>query len=134
MTDNYDTQMKQINATFFYDGNSKYIPTVLKKEISTHILFQTITESINTQYMYTFGKSPHHLLLEQLVNGFVLFNLHKNKHMLNSKDELLKYIKDNTISIEENVYFTDIFLYSQRPSFLTVEEHECIRACGTLNK
>jgi len=121
MTDNYDTQMKQINATFFYDGNSKYIPTVLKKEISTHILFQTITESINTQYMYTFGKSPHHLLLEQLVNGFVLFNLHKN-------------IKDNTISIEENVYFTDIFLYSQRPSFLTVEEHECIRACGTLDK
>ena len=51
MTDNYDTQMKHINATFFYDSNSKYIPTILKKDISTNMLFQTITESINTQYI-----------------------------------------------------------------------------------
>jgi hypothetical protein len=126
--------MNTIKATFFYDGSSKYNPTTVKKELSTDIIFQTITESINSQYMYLFGKSPNHLLLEQLVNGFVLFNLHKNKYMLNSKDELLKYVKDNNISIEENVYFTDIFLYNQRPSFLTVDEHECIRACGSLNK
>jgi hypothetical protein len=126
--------MNTIKATFFYDGGSKYTPTTVKKELSTDIIFQTITESIRSQYAYIFGEIPHHLLLEQLVNGFVLFNLHKNKYMLNSKDELLKYVKDNNISIEENVYFTDIFLYNQRPKFLTADEHECIRACGSLNK
>jgi hypothetical protein len=126
--------MNTITSTFFYDDEYKYMPTTVKKELSTDIIFQTITEAITCQYVYTFGEKPHNLLLEQLVNGFVLFNLHKNKYMLNSKDELLKYVKDNNISIEENIYFTDIVLYSQRPKFLTADEHECIRACGTINK
>ena len=53
--------------------------------------------------------------------------------MLNSKDELLKYCKDNTVSLEEKMYFWDIFLFNQRPKFLTSDEHDYIRDCGDLD-
>jgi hypothetical protein len=53
--------------------------------------------------------------------------------MLNSKEQLLKYINNGSISIEEKGYFLDIFLYKQKPSFLTLDELENIRAFGTLS-
>jgi chromatin remodeling complex protein RSC6 len=53
--------------------------------------------------------------------------------MLNSKDDLLKYCKDNSVPFEEKMYFDDIFLYNQRPEFLTDVEHEYIRAMGDLD-
>jgi hypothetical protein len=53
--------------------------------------------------------------------------------MLNNKTELLKYISNKSISIEEKEYFKDIFLFIQRPKFLSDDEHEYIRACGDLN-
>jgi len=53
--------------------------------------------------------------------------------MLNSKDDLLKYCKDNSVPFEEKMYFDDIFLYNQRPNFLTDDEHEYIRAMGDLD-
>jgi hypothetical protein len=52
--------------------------------------------------------------------------------MLKNKDELLKYINNNSISLEEKKYFENMFLYNQRPKFLTADEHEYIRACGNL--
>jgi hypothetical protein len=126
--------MTTITSTFFYDdGCDNYKnPTFVNKEFSTSIIMDTIRESISSQYLHTFGAKPHYSILENLVVGFVLFNLHKNKNMLKSKDELLKYINNNSVSLEEKSYFTDIFLYNQRPRFLTFHEHEYIRSCGNL--
>jgi hypothetical protein len=125
-------QMININATYFYD-NAVENPTIVKKEFSTHIIFQTIAQDISSHYKYTFGANPDPSVLDMLIHGFVLFNLHKNKYMLKSKNELLKYMNDRSICIEEKEYFKDIFLYKQRPDFLTLDEHEYIRACGDLD-
>lgn len=133
--DTYHNQMTTITSTFFYDedgcDNCKN-PTFVNKEFSTSIIMDTIRESISSQYLHTFGAKPHYSILENLVVGFILFNLHKNKYMLKSKEELLKYVNNNSISLEEKKYFENIFLYNQRPSFLTDDEHEYIRACGNL--
>ena len=53
--------------------------------------------------------------------------------MLNSKTELLKYVSNCSISLEEKMYFTDIFLYNQRPDFLSFDEHEYIRSYDNLD-
>jgi hypothetical protein len=131
METNYCDQMYTVDGTYFYD-NSKN-PSIVKKELSLYIILDTIRVSIINQHLHTFGVKPHEKNLEMLVNGFVLFNLHKNKNMLNSKNDLLKYIKNRSISLEEKEYFMDIFLYNQRPAFLTFNEHEYIRACGDLD-
>uniref|UniRef100_A0A6C0KPX6 DM2 domain-containing protein n=1 Tax=viral metagenome TaxID=1070528 RepID=A0A6C0KPX6_9ZZZZ len=53
--------------------------------------------------------------------------------MLKSKDDLIKYCKDNSVPFEEKAYFFHIFLYNQRPNFLTNNEHEYIRETGNLD-
>lgn len=88
---------------------------------------------VQNQSMHTFGMPIADYILNAITDGFVLFNLRSNKYMLNSKTELLNYIADETVELEERLYFTDIFLYNQRPSFLSKDEHEYIRACRTLN-
>jgi chromatin remodeling complex protein RSC6 len=105
-------------------------PIVVEKEMSTK---NAIREFIQCQSIHIFGGPQADNILDLIVNGFFLFNLRKNKYMLNSKDELLKYCKDNSVSLEEKAYFYHIFLYNQRPKFLTVEEHECIREVGNLD-
>jgi hypothetical protein len=88
---------------------------------------------VQNQSMHTFGMPIADYILHLLTDGFVLFNLRSNKYMLNSKTELLNYIADENVELEEKLYFTDIFLYNQRPSFLSKDEHEYIRACRTLD-
>ena len=129
----FSLQMNKVNATYFYD-NLADNPTIIQKEISTGIIFQTIAEDISSYYKHTFGQEPTSEGLDRLVNGFILFNLHKNRYMLNDKYELLKYINDGSISIEEKEYFQNVFLYKQRPNFLNLDELECIRACGALDE
>lgn len=131
--DTHSNKMNTINSTFFYD-NDFTNPTIIKKEFSVSIILDTIRESISAQHLYTFGVKPQEAQLDVLVDGFVLFNLHKNKYMLKNKDELLKYMNNTSISLEEKTYFSDIFLYAQRPRFLTFDEHEYIRTCGNLNE
>jgi len=130
--DTHSSQMNTINSTFFYDNDFEN-PTIIKKEFSTSIILDTIRESISSQHLYTFGVKPRENQLDLLVDGFVLFNLHKNKYMLKNKDELLKYMNNTSISLEEKTYFSDIYLYTQRPKFLTFDEHEYIRGCGNLD-
>ncbi len=124
---NYSHISTKINSTFFYDD---YLPTLVSKEVSSYIIIDTIRQSIIDQYKYTFGANPHPYLLEKLVDGFVLFNLNKNRYMLESKEALIKYLNDKTISIEEKDYFLDIIIYNQRPKFLTLDEVEYLRAGG----
>ena len=121
-------QSEAITATHYYDGEC----VTIIKEFSESIIIDTIREFIISQHLHTFGAPPPKQVLGTYVNGFILFNLHKNKYMLKNKDELLKYINNNSISLEEKKYFENIFLYNQRPSFLTADEHEYIRACGNL--
>ena len=135
MTNNYDDalmrkdNMIKFNATYFFEDMT---PTIVKNEVSPHIVIDTIRNFIAGQYEYTFGAKPDSRILEGLLDGFLLFNLHKNKYMLHSKESLLKYLKDRMIPFEERDYFLNIFLYNQRPSFLSVDEHEYLRACGVL--
>ena len=120
------SSVTNINSTFLFD-EEKSTPTRVKKELSSYIVIDTIRQSIIDQYEYNFGEQPETEYLKMLVDGFVLFNLHKNKYMLNNKHSLLKYVKDRSISVEEKGYFLDILLYNQRPKFLTAHEHECLR-------
>jgi len=135
MTNNYDEAMMRankmivLNATYFYEDLN---PTFVKKELSPYIIIDTIRNHISEQYECTFGAKPDSRILESNVDGFMLFNLHKNKYMLKSKGALLNYVNDKAISAEEKNYFLDIFLYTQRPKFLTFDEHEYLRACGDL--
>ena len=130
MTDHCDNSLMStifnIDATYFFDDENLN-PTIVKKQVSSYIVFDTIRNSIMGQFEYTFGIMPDVKVLKTLVNGFILFNLHKNAFMVKSKEALLKYVEDKSISIEERQYFLDIFLYNRRPKFLTIDEHEYLR-------
>ena len=92
-----------------------------------------VREFVQNQSIYRYGMPIAEHILNAIVNGFFIFNLRKDKNMVKSKDELMKYITDENVSLEERLYFRDIFLYNQRPRFLSFNEHEYIRACGTLD-
>ena len=136
MTNNYDEVLKRhsnminIEATYFYENNKL---TNVTKEISPFIVIDTIRNCISEQYEYTFGAKPKSPILESLVDGFILFNLHKNKYMIKSKEALLKYVKDRSIAFQEKEYFLHIYLYHQRPNFLSFDEHEYLRANNDLD-
>jgi hypothetical protein len=127
MTNNCD--MIEIDALYFFENAT---PTIVKKELSSNIIIDTIRNFIANQYEYTFDAKPESRILEGLLNGFLLFNLYKNKYMLKSKEALIKYVNDKSISWDEREYFLNIFLYNQRPKFLSFDEHEYLRACGDL--
>ena len=110
-----------------YESN----PTIIENESPERI---AVREFVKNQTMNTFGMPIAEYILNSIVNGFFLFNLRSDKkYMLANKTELLKYIADENVPLEEKLYFQDIFLYNQRPSFLSKNEHEYIRACGTLD-
>lgn len=92
-----------------------------------------IREFVQNQAMYIFGMRQGEHILNAIVDGFLLFNLRKDKYMLKSKDDLLQYCKDENVTLQEKLYFWDIFLYNQPPKFLSDDEHEYIRACGDLD-
>jgi len=122
--------MKVKSTTYAMDDVNYLNPIIVEKEMSAR---DTIREFVQYQSMYIFGMPQAEHILDLIVNGFFLFNLRKDKYMLNSKDDLLKYCKDNSVPFEEKMYFDDIFLYNHRPKFLTRDEHEYIRACGDLD-
>jgi hypothetical protein len=122
--------MKVKSTTFVDDDTEHSTPIIVEKEMSER---DAIREFVQSHSMYTFGMLQDEHIIEAIVNGFFLFNLRENKYMLNSKDELLQYCKDNTVSLEEKMYFWDIFLFNQRPKFLTSDEHDYIRDCGDLD-
>ena len=94
---------------------------------------KALREFAQSHAMYIFGMPQQEHILNAIVDGFVLFNLRKDKYMLKSKDELLQYCKDENVTLQEKLYFWDIFLYDQKPDFLTYDEHEYIRSCGDLD-
>jgi chromatin remodeling complex protein RSC6 len=122
--------MKVKSTTFANDDTEHSTPIIVEKEMSER---DAIREFVQNHSMYTFGMLQGENIIEAIVNGFFLFNLRENKYMLNSKVELLQYCKDNTVSLEEKMYFWDIFLFNQRPKFLTSDEHDYIRDCGDLD-
>lgn len=94
---------------------------------------KAVREFAQNHAMYTFGAPQAEHILNAIVDGFFLFNLRKDKYMLKSKDELLQYCKDESVSFQEKLYFWDIFLFNQKPDFLSDDEHEYIRLCGDLD-
>lgn len=110
-----------------YESN----PIIIENESPERL---AVREFVKNQTLNTFGMPIAEYILHSIVNGFFLFNLRSDKkYMLANKTELLKYIADENVPLEEKLYFQDIFLYNQRPSFLSKNEHEYIRACGTLD-
>jgi len=122
--------MKVKSTTWAIDDVEHLNPIIVEEEMSTR---NAITEFVQYQAMYIFGIPQAEHIVDLIVNGFFLFNLRKDKYMLKSKDDLIKYCKDNSVSFEEKMYFDNIFLYNYRPDFLTDYEHEYIRACGDLD-
>ena len=122
--------MKVKSTTWAIDDVEHLNPIIVEEEMSTR---NAISEFVQYQAMYIFGMPQAEHIVDLIVNGFFLFNLRKDKYMLKSKDDLLKYCKDNSVSFEEKMYFDNIFLYNYRPDFLTDDEHEYIRACGDLD-
>ena len=94
---------------------------------------KAVREFAHSHAMYIFGMPQQEHILNAIVDGFFLFNLRKDKYMLKSKDDLLQYCKDENVTLQEKLYFWNIFLYNQKPDFLTYDEHEYIRACGDLD-
>ena len=66
----------QINSTFCKDKCSNNYIT--KKELSTLLIIDSIRQFIINQYTFIFKVAPHENILESLVNGYILFNQHKN--------------------------------------------------------
>ena len=128
--------MTTITSTFFFDdvnNNDNYNnPTYIDKELTPFLMVNTIRENIIDQYKYIFGVKPVEKNLQMMVDGFMLFNLHRNRDMLKSREALIKYINDPKISMEEKDYFKDIVLYTQKPAFFTSDEIEQIRALDKL--
>ena len=122
--------MKVRSTTHAIDDVEHLHPIIVEEEMSAS---DAIREFVQCQSMHIFGMPQAEHILNLIVNGFFLFNLRKDTYMLNSKDDLLKYCKDNSVPFEEKMYFDTIFLYNQRPDFLTDDEHEYIRACGDLD-
>ena len=109
-----------------YEAN----PIDIEKESRERI---AIREFVQNQAMYIFGMHQAEHILNAIVDGFFLFNLRKDKYMLKSKEDLLQYCKDENVTLQEKLYFWDIFLFNQRPEFLSDDEHEYIRSCGDLD-
>ena len=128
--------MTTVTSTFLFNdvnNNDNYInPTYVEKELTPFLMVNTIRENIIDQYKYIFGEKPVEKNLQMMVDGFMLFNLHKNRDMLKSRENLINYVNDTRISLEEKMYFEDIILYTQKPSFFTSDEIEQIRAVGNL--
>ena len=128
--------MTTVTSTFFFNdinNNDNYInPTYIDKELTPFLMVNTIRENIIDQYKYIFGVKPVEKNLQMMVDGFMLFNLHRNRDMLKSREALIKYINDPKISMEEIDYFNDIVLYTQKPAFFTSDEIEQIRALDKL--
>jgi hypothetical protein len=128
--------MTTVTSTFFFNdinNNDNYInPTYIDKELTSFLMRDTIRENIIDQYKYNFGEKPVEKNLQMMADGFMLFGLHKNKDMLKSRENLINYVNDTRISLEEKMYFQDIILYTQKPAFFTSDEIEQIRAIGNL--
>jgi len=110
-----------------YESNPTIIENLSQERLA-------IREFVKNQTLNTFGMPIADYILHSITDGFFYFNLRSDKkYMLANKTELLKYIADENVPLEEKLYFQDIFLYNHRPYFLSKDEHEYIRACGTLD-
>ena len=78
MTNNYDDalmrrdNMIKIDATYFFEDTT---PTIVKKELSPHIVIDTIRNFIANQYEHTFNAKPDLRILQGLLNGFICATL-----------------------------------------------------------
>lgn len=121
----------EICCAYFYDASNN--PTYVTKELSPSLVKDTIRGFIGDQFKYIYGANVDTSKLEMLVDGFMLFNLHKNKSMLTNRKMLNQYLNNKHISIEENSYFLHIVLQIQKPHFISQDEMEYIRATGTMD-
>ena len=121
----------EICSAYFYKESNT--PTYVTKELSPELVKDTIRGFIGDQFKYIYGAKPHYCQLEILVDGFMLFNLHRNKSMLTNRNMLDQYLTNKSISIEENSYFLNIVLQIQKPHFISQDEMEYIRATGTMD-
>ena len=97
--------MKVKSTTYAMDDVNYLNPIIVEKEMSAR---DAIREFVQYQSIYIFGMPQAEHILDFIVNGFFLFNLRKDKYMLNSKEELLQYCKDENVTLQEKLYFWNI--------------------------
>ena len=76
-----------------YESNPTNIETESQERIA-------IREFVKNQTVNTFGMPIGEYIVNAIVEGFFLFNLRKDKYMVNSKQELLNYNADENVSLE----------------------------------
>ena len=104
-----------ITSTFVTNEGTQTVNTSTPPET----ILNCIRSFVVSQLKQNFNNDPSEEDILMVTNGFVLFNQTSNRDMLNSREKLAEYLNDDTISVEERKYVTDIILHVQRPNFFT---------------
>lgn len=91
----------------------------LRIELTPDDIIDSIHEFVLIQLKKNGLDSPSENIIISTIKGFILFNLHANREMLESKDKLIEYINNENISVDEQSYVANIMLYVDKPEFLT---------------
>lgn len=116
-----------IISTFVSNEGTQLVSTTPHREV----IMNGIHSFVLSQLKHN-NNDPNDEDVRMVTNGFILFNQHTNRDMLTSREKLREYLNDNTISIEERKYVSDILLYIQKPNFLTDYELERGRALARI--
>ena len=117
-----------ITSTYVSNEGTQVINTSTPPEI----MMNGIRSFLVSQLKQNFNNDPSDEDIRMVTNGFVLFNQTSNRDMLTSREKLAEYLNDDTFSIEERKYVTDILLYIQKPNFITEYDLERCRALTSI--
>jgi hypothetical protein len=117
-----------ITSTFVSNQGNQVINTSTPPEI----IMNSIRSFIFSQLKQNFVNDPSDEDVRMVTNGFILFNQTGIRDMLTSREKLSEYLNDDTISVEERKYVTDILLYIQKPNFIIEYDLERCRALASI--
>ena len=98
------------------------------------IIMSGIRSFVFSQLKQNFNNEPNDEDVSMVTNGFIIFNQNSNRDMLTSRENLVEYLSDHNVSIEERKYVTDILLHIQRPNFITDSDIQRWRTLDTIAK
>jgi 6-phosphofructokinase len=104
-----------ITSTYVSNEGTQVINTSTPPEI----IMNGIRSFVVSQLKQNLNNDPSEEDIRMVTNGFIMFNQTSNRDMLTSREKLAEYLNDDTVSIEERKYVSDILLHIQRPNFVT---------------
>jgi hypothetical protein len=109
---------KEIENSIYYKNNI----------FSQSAMLDSIDNFINIQHKYIYGAPTHESKISDLRHGFMLFNLNNKEPKFLDKQSIIEFVNNPNVSEEEKEYFLNIYLQTNKPSFLTKSEIERFRA------